>query len=246
MGSDAVAALRADRQALLEICAGLTAADWEAESGCPGWSVRDLVAHLGATCWSLVDRGRLPDVGGVSVEEGQEAWVRSRRDLDAVAVLADYEAVSEQAAARLAGLATMDMQIPLGGLGTYPAPVVPTAWAFDHYTHIRADLFGPRGPLPGSPPPSDELRLVPALDWIEAALPQHNPDAVPAAALELRITGTGARTIGFGTGQPKAAITSDGPSFVLWATGRASLADVAAETDGDPAALSVAAAIKVF
>jgi uncharacterized protein (TIGR03083 family) len=246
MGSDAVAALRADRLALLEICAGLTPADWEAESGCPGWSVRDLVAHLGVTCWSVVDLSRLPYVKDLPVEEAQDALVRSRRDLDAARVIADYEAVSEQAATRLAGLATMDMPLPLGGLGTYPASVLPTAFAFDHYTHIRADLFGPRGPLPGSPPPSDELRLVPTLDWIEAALPQQNRDALPAATLELRITGIGARTIHFGTGQPWATITSDGPSFVRWITQRASWADLSVKTDGDAAALCVASMLKVI
>ena len=171
--------------------------------------------------------------------------MRSRRDLDAARVIADYEAVSEQAAARLAGLAAMDMRMPLGGLGTYPASVLPTAFVFDHYTHIRADLFRPRGPLPGPPPPSDELRLVPTLDWIEAALPQQNPDAVSAATLELRITGIGARTINLGTGPPRATVTSDGLSFVLWITQRASWADLSVKTDGDAPALCVASMLKV-
>ena len=45
--NQALAALRADRAALLEICGGLAAADWQAPSGCEGWTVQDLVAHLG-------------------------------------------------------------------------------------------------------------------------------------------------------------------------------------------------------
>ena len=42
----------------------------------------------------------------------------------------------------------------LGDFGSYPASLLPSAYSFDHYTHIRADLFAPRGPLPGPPPPS--------------------------------------------------------------------------------------------
>jgi uncharacterized protein (TIGR03083 family) len=246
MTSDAVAALRADRLALLEICAGLTAADWQAESGCTGWSVKDVVAHLGAGCWSMVDLSRLPDISGLPGEEGQEVWVRDRRDWDAARVLADYEKVSEQAAGRLAGLAALDMEIPLGAMGTYPAALVPTAWTFDHYTHIRADLFRDRGPLQGPPPVSDELRVAPTLEWIEAALPQQNADAVTAAALEFQITGIGARTVRFGSGQAKATITSDAPSFVRWITQRGSWADLNVQAAGDDAALAVASKLKVF
>ena len=127
------------------------------------------------------------------------------------AVLADYAEVSKSALERLAELAALDFELPLGDLGTYPAAVLPTAYSFDHYTHIRADLFGPRGPLTGQPPPSDELRLGPALDWVEAALPQQNPAAGEACALELQITGPAARSIsvrhrpGHGDGQLRRA-----------------------------------------
>jgi uncharacterized protein (TIGR03083 family) len=246
MTSDAIAALRADRLVLLEICHALTAADWQAESGCPGWSVKDVVAHLGATSWSVVDLSRLPDISALPGEAGQEVWVQHRRDWEAARVLADYEEVSEQAALRLAGLAALDIEIPLGAMGTYRAAVMPTAWVFDHYTHIRADLFGPRGPLQGPPPPSDELRVAPTLEWIEAALPQQNADALTAATLELQITGTGARTVSFGSGQPKATITSDAPSFVRWITKRGDWADLDVQAAGDDAALAVASKLKVY
>src|SRR5215472_15018637 len=175
--NQALEAVRADRAALLEICAGLTAADWQAPSGCAGWSVQDLVAHLGALFWAVVDPARLPGTEGMPTEHAQELLVRSRRDLTADAVLADYEQVSDVAVQRLGEVAALDFTIPLGDLGTYPAAVLPSAFSFDHYTHIRADLFRPRGPLAGPPPPADELRLEPALDWIEAALPQQNPEA---------------------------------------------------------------------
>ncbi len=244
--NQALEAVRADRAALLEICSGLTAADWQAPSGCEGWSVQDLVAHLGALFWVVVDPGQLPDTTGMPTEQAQELLVRSRRELSAEAVLADYAEVSDVAVERLAELAALDFTIPLGDLGTYSAAVLPCAFSFDHYTHIRADLFRPRGPLTGPPPPSDELRLVPALDWVQAALPQQNPAAAEAGAYELQITGPAARIITFGTGQAMATVSSDAQAFIRWVTQRASWEDLGVQATGDEPALSAARKLKVF
>ena len=246
MASDAIEAARADRDALLQIGAALTTEDWRAGSGCPGWSVQDLVTHLSMGFWTLVDAARLPDVSGLATERAQEVLVASRRDWDAAAVLADYEEVSATALDRMKDLLTLDMEVPLGDLGSYPAAVLPSAFAFDHYTHIRADLFGPRGPLAGPPPPSDELRVGPALDWIEAALPQQNPAAEQAGTFDLRIHGTGGRTIRFGSGSAQATIGSDAPAFIRWVTQRGSWAGLGVQTSGDEAALAAARGLKVF
>jgi uncharacterized protein (TIGR03083 family) len=244
--SDAIEAVRADRAALLEIGRGLTAAQWQEPSGCPGWSVQDVVAHLATGFWAMVDLSQLPDITGQPFEQGQEVWVQSMRDLSPKAVLDDYEQVSSTGLDRLAGLAGLDLQVPLGDAGTYPAALFPAAYSFDHYTHIRADLFGPRGPLDGEPPPSDELRMGAALDWIEAALPQQNTAAEPQATLEIEVTGPGGRVIAFGSGPAKATVTSDGPAFVRWVTQRASWPDVGVEAAGDEAALAVARRLRVY
>jgi len=244
--SDAIEAVRADRAALLQIGRGLTAAQWQEPSGCPGWSVQDVIAHLATGFWAMVDLSQLPDITGQPFEQGQEVWVQSMRDLSPKAVLDDYEQVSSTGLDRLAGLAGLDLQVPLGDAGTYPAALFPAAYSFDHYTHIRADLFGPRGPLAGEPPPSDELRMGAALDWIEAALPQQNTAAEPQATLEIEVTGPGGRVIAFGSGPAKATVTSDGPAFVRWVTQRASWPDVGVEAAGDEAALAVARRLRVY
>ena len=244
--NEALDAVRADRAALLEIGGNLTAADWQAPSGCEGWTVQDVVAHLGALFWVVVDPARLPSTDGMPTEQAQEVLVRSRRELTAEAVLADYAEVSATALERLAELAALDFSIPLGDLGTYPAAVLPAAFSFDHYTHIRADLFRPRGPLAGPPPPADELRLVPALDWVEAALPQQNPAAVDAGAYELQVTGPAARIITFGTGQSMATVSSDADAFIRWVTQRATWEELGVQATGDEPALSAARKLKVF
>ncbi|HEY1917102.1 MAG TPA: maleylpyruvate isomerase N-terminal domain-containing protein [Streptosporangiaceae bacterium] len=114
MTSDAIEAVRADRDALLKIGAALTPQDWRAESGFPGWSVQDVVAHLGAMFWLLVDAARLPDVSGQPTEEAADVLVESRRDWDAAAVLADYEEVSATALDVIKDLLTLDMKIRFG------------------------------------------------------------------------------------------------------------------------------------
>ena len=45
-----IEALQEEREVVLGICARLSEADWAAESGCPGWSVKDVISHLGAGC----------------------------------------------------------------------------------------------------------------------------------------------------------------------------------------------------
>jgi hypothetical protein len=174
-------------------------------------------------------------------------YVESRRSWTPARVLADYEWVSLPAFEALDGLAGLDLEVPLGDLGTYPASLLPAAYAFDHYTHIRADLFPPRGPLAG-PPPSDELRLVPALDWVEAALPQQNAERIAAltGAVRISVTGPGARTLRVGPGDPVAEISSDAPAFIRWVTQRGSWAELGVQAHGDERQLRVAAGLKVF
>jgi uncharacterized protein (TIGR03083 family) len=242
---DAIAAVRADRAALLEICRGLTPAQWAAPSGCPGWSVQDLVAHLATEFWAVVDPSQLPDVTGQSLERAGEIEVESRRGQTPEAVLADYEQVSAAGLEVLAGMADIDTPVPLLDVGSYPMSVLPAAYAFDHYIHVRADLFAPRGPLDGPPPPAGEELTGATLDWIEAGLPQQNAEAAARATIEIQVTGTAGRSIIFGTGPVKATVTSDAFAFAHWVTQRGSWAEVGAQASGDQEALAVARALKV-
>jgi uncharacterized protein (TIGR03083 family) len=244
--SQAIEAIGADRAALLDICRALTDEEWQAPSGCAGWRVQDVVAHLANLFWLVVDPATLPDTAALPTEAAQEAAVQARRDWSAADVLSDYEAVSKVGLDRLAELTGLDAEMAFGDLGTYQLAVIPSAYSFDHYTHIRADLFAPRGPLTGQPPPSDKLRLGSALDWVEAALPQQNARATGECTVEIRVTGTGARSIGFGHGQARATMQSDGPALIRWITQRGSWAELGVEAAGDAAALAAARTLKVF
>ncbi|MGO8875714.1 MAG: maleylpyruvate isomerase family mycothiol-dependent enzyme [Acidimicrobiales bacterium] len=246
--STAVEALRADRAALLEICAGLSAEEWASESGCAGWSVQDVVAHMGALFAILVDPSRLPDTAGLPTERAQNIAVESRRSWSSAEVLSDYESVSSDALGVLAGFDGQEYELPLGDLGTYALSVLPSAYAFDHYTHIRADLFAPRGPLGGEPPESDELRLAPAIDWIEAAISQQNAGVLGSldGALDIVVHGPGGRTIRLGAGDTVGEVRSSSSAFVRWVTQRATWEAAGAQAVGDESALAIARRLRVF
>ena len=78
----AIEALQADREALLDICAKLGDSEWKADSGCPGWSVQDVVAHMGALFWMLVDPSTLPAASDRPTEQANEVYVRGPANLE--------------------------------------------------------------------------------------------------------------------------------------------------------------------
>lgn len=246
-----VEALAAEREEVLRVGSGLEGRAWDAPSGCAGWSVKDVVAHMGALLWSAVDPSGLPDVTGMGTEQAQEVWVASRREMSGPEILDDYATVSERALAVLEVMAGTDAEVDLGDLGTYPARLLPAAFCFDHYTHIRADLFAPRGSLPGPMPSSDNLRLVPTLRWIEAAVPQQNRAILSSdefEAADIVISGTAARTIRVGspTGPASATARSDADTVVRWITQRGDWQSLGVQAEGDPATLAVLQHLKVF
>jgi uncharacterized protein (TIGR03083 family) len=248
MSSGAVEALRADRDVLLEICGRLTDAEWKAPSGCEGWSVQDVVAHMGSLFWLVVDRSVLPDAGELPTERAQDVYVESRRDWSAERVAEDYRDVSAKALEALAGLEGQDFELPLGDLGTYPAGLLPNAFSFDHFTHIRADLFEPRGSLTGSVPAVDELRLAPAFDWVFAALPQQAGEQVASlpGAVDVVVEGPAARTVKIGAGAAVASIRGDGLSVIRWMTQRGSWEALGIDATGDAGSLETARRFHVF
>jgi uncharacterized protein (TIGR03083 family) len=247
MTTTAIDALRADHEALLGIAGDLTPEEWVAPSACAGWAVRDVLGHMTQLFRQVVDPGALPpgDPSG-RTERTQDRWVEALRDVPVEQVLADYRELGGRAIDALAGLQGNDAPIDLGDLGTHPMHLVANAFSFDHYTHIRADLLAPRGPVDRTPPPTGEEHLAAAADWIVAGIPQMSPEAV-VQPVELVLTGPGGRTALLGTGEPVATVASSVADLVLWSTGRRSWRDLDVRTDGDPeAAARFCDAVHVF
>jgi len=247
--SSVLSAIEEDRQILLDLCPYIEESVWATESGCPGWSVQDLVSHMACSFWLAVDPSRLPDPAGLPAERAADLYVESRQSMTVDEVVADYESVSRKGIELLARLDGQDeVEIPLGDVGTYPASFVPNAFAFEAYIHLRFDLFGPNGPLAGEPPATDELRLAPTLDWIEASLPQQNAALLGQMndAVEVHLNGLCARTLRIGDSDVAAHISSDSQAFVRWITQRGTWEELGVNAEGDAAALGVARQLCVF
>jgi uncharacterized protein (TIGR03083 family) len=237
MTTAAVDALRADHRYLTDIAATFTAEEWAAQSGCPGWSVQDLVAHMTQLFKLVTDPASLPELDPAGTEATQERYVAALRGSTPEEVLAAYWTLGEQAVAGLELVQGVEDPLDMGDLGTHPLHLGANAFAFDHYTHIRVDLLAPTGPIERPAPPTTETHLDATADWIIAALPQMTPEAV-VAPIELRLVGPAGRTVRFGPddgADPVATITSSIDAMVRWATGRADGLELV-EVDGDEAA----------
>jgi uncharacterized protein (TIGR03083 family) len=245
---NALKAIEADREALLAICHELDDSIWTKDSGCSGWTVQDLVSHMACSFWLAVDMSNLPNSAGLPAERAADLYVESRRSMTPKQTLADYESVSSRGLELLAAVQAQDVDVPLGDVGTYPASVVPTAFAFEHFVHIRYDLFPPDGPFSGEPPASDELRIAPTLDWIQAALPQQNSDLLGGMdkAVEVHIYGIGGRTLQIGDGDVAGKIDCDATAFVRWVSQRGSWESLGIDAAGDPSVLEAIRRVHVF
>ncbi|WP_082953468.1 MULTISPECIES: maleylpyruvate isomerase family mycothiol-dependent enzyme [unclassified Mycobacterium] len=242
-------AIAEERATVLKVCAQMPDSMWAEDSGCAGWSVQDLVSHMACSYWLAVDPSTLPDPGGLPAERAADLYVESRRSMTPAEVVADYESVSSRGLDVLAAVEGQDIEIPIGDVGTYPASVVPTTFVFESFIHLRYDLFAPDGPLRSDPPPVDELRLAPTLDWIEAALPQQNTHLINdlRVGAEIRLDGLCARTLRLGAqGDVAARITSDSEAFVRWITQRGAWESLGVQAEGDPSALEIIRQLRVF
>lgn len=235
MTVSAVTALRADHAFLSELAGTFTTEEWAAESGCAGWSVQDLLAHLTQLFQSVVDDSVLPERDPAGTERTMDRWVEALRGLPAAEVLERYRTLGEQVLVGLELIQGIDDLLDLGDLGSHPMHLGANAFAFDHYAHVRIDLLGPVGPIDRPAPPTTEDHADAAAAWILSALPQMSPDAV-VAPIELVLTGPAARTVRFGPdGEPVATVTSSIDGLVRWSTGRGAWMDLV-EVDGDEAA----------
>ncbi len=253
--TDAVDALRADSEVLVAAASNFTPADWATPSSCAGWTVQDVIAHMSALWRQITDPGSLPlaDPSG-DTERTQDRWVESMRSMSGTEVLAAYQEHAGNAMAGLEGLRGNDTPMDLGDLGTYPMGMIANAFSFDHYTHLRADIFGPIGPI-GTAPESDALRLGPAMDWMVAGIPQMCTEAVASipSPVTLDLSGPGGRTVTFPADSPDgpeasvATVTTPTTDFVLWGTKRRDWRELDVALDGDvEIAAAFCDAIRVF
>jgi uncharacterized protein (TIGR03083 family) len=244
-----VDAIRRERESVLAYCSDLTDEEWRTPSAAAGWTVQDVVAHLGANARALFGPDGLALMRTDSVEQIAEAAVEKRRDWPSKKVLEEYARWSS----RQAGLARVIAQtpasrlpIPLGELGKYPAGMLLTgAMVFDQHTHLRHDI----APVLDRPvPTTDEARLHVAVTWMFAVLSnqlRRNGSESPGMAVTFELTGIGGGTWGLAAdgslsddviGDCAATISGRVEDFPSWGTRRSSWRDADLGLSGDTAA----------
>lgn len=248
----------------LAVLRDLSEEDWAADSGCPGWTVKDLVNHLAATFTVVIDPVNALD--GVTLEVSLEAinnvMVDAGSDMESADVLDSYNAQRDEAVAAVTALQAAELvgqKAVLGDVGEYDVHWFADALCFDHLCHLHMDVLAPRGPVKLPAPPIDEARLSPSLDWLIEVIPQWSSADLAAALtapvdvvltgittkrFQLQPNGTDRVTVALGSSGAGATIHGDALEAISWLTGRADKA-LATSLEGDTAlAAAVLAAMK--
>jgi len=188
---------------LLELLADLSASDWEAPTVCPGWSVKDVAAHLlgddiGRLSWgrdgyvnpdfaAALDIATLP--GLVAAIDRQNAvWVTGARRISPRLLIELLKTTGELTEAYFASLEMTALGMPVDWAGPEPAPVwldvareYTERWV--HQQHIRDAV--------GKPGLKERRWFAPVLDAFVRGLPRALRDAPSPEGTTLRLVISG-------------------------------------------------------
>jgi uncharacterized protein (TIGR03083 family) len=239
--SEAVTAAAQLYDELFSVLDALAPHQWDWPSNCPGWRVRDVIAHLGAA--ARQGRDPLPAMpvppAGLARERQHDYEVTRRKDWpvpDVLDELRTYLPRNLRALDKLQHEPAASQEIDLPGLGRYPGHALANASAFDAYCHLHLDL----APILGRPPANRKpphATLYAVVQWMLWGLPQMQGPLLAETVgrpITLQLTGPGSSTW---TVQRSAAtgellvtetdegtdvtVTSTAADFVRWATKRA-------------------------
>jgi len=192
-----------ERSALLELLADLSASNWEAPTVCPGWSVKDVAAHLlgddiGRLSWgrdgyvnpdfaAALDIATLP--GLVAAIDRQNAvWVTGARRISPRLLIELLKTTGELTEAYFASLEMTALGMPVDWAGPEPAPVwldvareYTERWV--HQQHIRDAV--------GKPGLKERRWFAPVLDAFVRGLPRALRDAPSPEGTTLRLVISG-------------------------------------------------------
>lgn len=248
-----VDAFESSARSLLALAAELRAAEWDRPTDLPGWSVRDVVAHVAAVESELLGEELPPplqsygphvrDEFGRHMEDG----VAARRDRAPHVLVAELAAAVDRRLPQMRAMSLDDppLRVPAGQ--QWDSETLLRNRAFDVWMHeqdVRRAVGRP-GNLDG--PGAELTRLV-----LERALPilvAKRAGAQPGQSVRLTTTGAVATdvlvalgpdgragVVADGTGSlPTAAVELDWEALVRLAGGRAEPDEVSVRVEGDRA-----------
>jgi uncharacterized protein (TIGR03083 family) len=195
-----IAGMRPAAGDLVDIGRGLDDTEWQTPSAAAGWSVRDVISHIGCLLELLQAAVRGEAVPDSGIEPLNDAMVAERRGWDNTRILENVQKQLEQAIATFIPLQdepNASVEAPMLDLGTYPLHAIADMFTFDMTTHLRYDIVAPRGPITRQLPPLDELRLGPSVSWLLGGIPKMQADLAShlIAPMALQLTGPAAANI---------------------------------------------------
>jgi uncharacterized protein (TIGR03083 family) len=245
-----IAGMRAAADDIFCVSRSFGADEWQTPSAAAGWSVQDVISHVGCLLELLQTAVRGEPVPDTGIEVLNDRMVAERRDWDATRTLDNLQKQLDQAIAVFSTMQdppTSCAETPMLDLGTYRLHAIADMFAFDITTHLRYDILSPRGPITRQLPPLDETRLAPAVSWLLGGIPRMQPDLDRhlTAPVMLRLNGPGGtevfiRNAGGAitveplrpTDQPAATLTSTTADLLAWSTTRVPWRTVV-NVDGD-------------
>lgn len=261
MSKVAIPALEAEVARAATLIESLTPQEWAAPSGCTGWRVQEVVAHMGAVYRSICGDPSIPADPTGDAEKSAELAVAPRKDWTPEQVKAEYLEWAPKGVAALAALQEppmADTVVPLGNLGSHPMHILANAIVFDHYCHLRHDIGA--AVARAARLPRDEAALGATMEWMLMGLPQMCADALagaPRQAVNLHLDGVALGDFVLEPGDPwtvrpgrldgAPTLRTTAHDFVAWGTKRGDWrASSTLEGPGADAAAAVLDAINVI
>lgn len=179
-----IAALAAQWKSIDDLVSGLSDDQWAGESGLPGWSVGDVVAHIVGT-ENMLD-GREPDAGrdvaGLdhvknSIGELNEHWLDHYRSRSRADVMSDYRSMTAKRVADMAAMSddewNADAVTPVGPetYGRFMRVRVYDSWVHELDLRDALDLDEPNDPITAGLALDEMAAVMPFIVGKKAAAP---------------------------------------------------------------------------
>jgi Mycothiol maleylpyruvate isomerase N-terminal domain len=242
---EGLAAVRLSIADAFEVFESLSDDEWERPSGCDGWRVQDVAAHLSSNFKETAEPSPPPTepLPPLPAERLMDLLVAPRLTWRPEQVLTELRTFAPRVVETLSTLQDPPVatsELTVADLGSYEMHLLADAYAFDLYCHLRVDVLAPDGPIERNVGRADDARVRPAVGWMLAGLPQMQGDAFSFVErpIALRLDGPGGGEWMIRPGDAgrlsvepagdldaAATITSSAHAFVIWGTKRADWRD---------------------
>lgn len=211
-----VEALTGEWSAIRELVSTFDENDWDAQTPCPGWSSRDIIAHIIGTESMLAgeqapaSRGDTPSFVRNEIGELNQAWIDHFRGAEAAELVEQFDQITRSRAETLRAIADEDFYAESWtpeGKGTYAKFM--RIRIFDCWMHEQ-DLRDAVSAPGGMDSPAATIAIEEMLGKIGYIVGKR-ASAPEGSTLTLRLTGAAGRTV-FVAVEGRARLIEDGPA----------------------------------